>query len=420
MSEAENIHTFIGRAKGKREPSNRKSVPFGNFITSIPPSPLFDYSPNFTYPMDGNDSVGDCVVAGWDHFRQVVTGLLTGTQKNFTQDEIWAFYQTQNPGFDPKGLSTANGPGSSSDRGMDIQVFLEYLVSQKQILGFARIDYTNEAEFKAAVYMGLGIITGVVIRQAQMGPQFFDGTWDYVPTSPVDGGHCVPFVGYLGQPSDQVTCVTWGRLINCTQQFITNQMDEAWFVLMQEHVDHPGFRNSFNLAAFAQAVSDITGGKVAIPVPIVPTPQPTPVPKPTPVPPQILPTVTLTRNTDNGVETLGTLTTGDNQFQCRTLERSWLNNQTNISCIPKGTYIVSWKFKLNEFRYRYQIMNVPKRTGIFMHVGDFFFNSAGCILMGSLPQDINSDKQLDLINSTSITTSFEAKMGKKDFILTIQ
>jgi hypothetical protein len=280
MAEAKNIHSILGFAKGKRTPSKRVSVPFGNFITSIPPSPLVDYSPNYIYPMDGNDAVGDCVVAGWDHFRQVVTGLLTGTQQNFTQDQIWSFYKTQNPNFDPNGISTTNGPGSSADAGMDIQTFLEYLVAQKYILGFASIDYTNEAEFKAAVYIGLGVITGVVVRDIQMN-QYNQGTWDYVVSSPVDGGHCVPFIGYLGQPSDQVTCVTWARLINCTQAFITNQMDEAWFILTQAHVDHPGFRNNFNLAAFSQSVSDITNGKVIIPVPTTPpTPTPTPAPWP--------------------------------------------------------------------------------------------------------------------------------------------
>jgi hypothetical protein len=35
---------------------------------------------------------------------------------------------------------------------------------------------------------------------------------------------------------------------------------------MQEHVDHPSFRNHFDLVGFAQAVSEITGGKVVIPV----------------------------------------------------------------------------------------------------------------------------------------------------------
>lgn len=252
-------------ALGKRTPSNRLSLNFGEFVTVMPSAPLVDLAPDFVYPMDGNDSVGDCVVAGWDHFRQVVTGLLTGTQKNFTQAEIWDFYKTQNQNFDPNGTSQTNGAGSSSDRGMDIQVFLEYLVSKKLILGFAKIDYTNDAELRAAVYIGLGIITGVVIRNAQMGDQFNKALWDFVPTSPVEGGHCVPFAGYNDAPK-VTACITWAKLVQCTDAFILNQMDEAWFVLMQEHVDHPSFRNHFDLAGFSKAVSAITGGKVVIPV----------------------------------------------------------------------------------------------------------------------------------------------------------
>jgi hypothetical protein len=43
-------------------------------------------------------------------------------------------------------------------------------------------------------------------------------------------------------------------------------MDECWFVLTQEHIDHPEFRNHFDLAGFSQAVSEITNGKIIIPI----------------------------------------------------------------------------------------------------------------------------------------------------------
>ena len=138
------------------------------------------------------------------------------------------------------------------------------------------------------------------------------------------------------------------------------------------------------------------------------------------VTPQKPPDAVLIRNIDNGVETLGTLTTSDNQFQCRTLERAWKNNQKNISCIPTGTYQVvwthTWRFPLGV----YQIQNVPNRSGIDIHAANFFFNLLGCIALGSLPQDINHDNILDLINSRSILNSFELKMNKKDFILEIK
>ena len=264
---AENIHTVPRFAKGKLAPINRKSVPFGKFVMKLPVAPIVDLAPNYIYPMDGNDLVGDCVVAGWDHFRQVVTGLLCGEQKNFTQDEIWNFYKTQNPKFDPNGTESTNGPGSSSDCGMNVQFFLEYLQSQKLILGFARINPANEAEMKSAIDLGLGIITGVVLTEVQMA-QYENGYWENIPGSPIDGGHCIPLVGYTGNPDD-FTCVTWGKLVNCTENFISKQMDEAWFVLMQEHVDHPNFRNHFDLQGFSDAVCAITEGKIVIPVPKV-------------------------------------------------------------------------------------------------------------------------------------------------------
>jgi hypothetical protein len=142
---------------------------------------------------------------------------------------------------------------------------------------------------------------------------------------------------------------------------------------------------------------------------------------PTITPPApITPTVLITRNASDSKQTLGTLRTSDGKFGCNSLELVWLNNKVNISYIPKGTYTCKWTFMLSELRYRYQIMNVPGRTGIFIHAGNYYFNSKGCIILGSLPQDINKDGELDLINSNVILDSFEKMMNKKDFTLIIQ
>jgi peptidoglycan hydrolase-like protein with peptidoglycan-binding domain len=243
----------------KRTPlKDRVSVKFGDFLTILPTVPLVDPAPNYVYPMDENDQWGDCVCAGFDHFRQIVTGLLTGNQKNFTETELLDFYRTQNPNFDP------TTPGVN-DNGMNIQNFLEYLQAQKLIIGFASVDYTNPQELQAAIYIGLGLMSGVQIQNAQM-TQFQTGKlWDTVVGSPVDGGHCVPPVGYFAQTGNY-SFITWGKIQNATQAFITSQMDECWFVLTQEHIDHPEFRNHFDLAGFSQAVSEITNGKIVIPI----------------------------------------------------------------------------------------------------------------------------------------------------------
>lgn len=383
---------------GKLAPDHsRLSVPFGNFVSVPPTAPLADLAPDLVYPMDGNDRVGCCVVAGYDHFNQVVTSCLLGKGFNFTQEDIWNFYRTQNPGFDPNGSSETNGPGSSHDNGMSVQSFLEYLQKTGRILGFAKIDYTNEEELKAATYIGLGIITGVVLDKEQM-TQFQSGLWDYVPDGTPEGGHCIPLVGYVGNP-DYHTCVTWGKLVNCTHPFIGKQMDEAWFVLTQAHVDHPNFRNHFDLAGFSAAVSAITNGTVNIPVP------------------HHMPTVTIKRTSDNGVEILGTLTTGT--FTCKTLERPWLGNQHNISCIPLGQYncVLSHLSTMNISAY--ELQDVNGRSGIFIHPANLVSQLEGCIAIGADYSDINGDKQLDVINSRATFQSFMDLMGGKPFTLIV-
>lgn len=134
----------------------------------------------------------------------------------------------------------------------------------------------------------------------------------------------------------------------------------------------------------------------------------------------IQPSFTLTRLSDNGRQTLGQLRADDGSFGCDTLELSYQGNLKNISAIPKGTYTCKWSFMFKDLAYHYLLMNIPNRTGIFIHAGNFFFNTEGCILLGSAPKDINGDKQIDLQNSRLILSAFEKKVQGKDFTLKIK
>ena len=65
---------------------------------------------------------------------------------------------------------------------------------------------------------------------------------------------------------------------------------------------------------------------------------------------------------------------------CVTLERPWVNNEKNISCIPTGEYFCK---KTVSLRYgeTYEVMNVPDRSGILFHIGNLVDNTRGCILV---------------------------------------
>jgi len=118
------------------------------------------------------------------------------------------------------------------------------------------------------------------------------------------------------------------------------------------------------------------------------------------------PVVTLTRTKDDGKETEGTLScTG---FTCDTLERPWLNNQINVSCIPKGSYNCVWTFMPDLNEYHYEVQNVPGRSGIFIHEGNFVTDVEGCIMLGATFADINGDGQPDVTSSRVTLAKFEA------------
>ena len=61
--------------------------------------------------------------------------------------------------------------------------------------------------------------------------------------------------------------------------------------------------------------------------------------------------------------TLGKLTVGP--WSCYTIERPWKDNQSNVSCIPEGTYKCE-PFSGDRFKDVVQILDVPGRTFILV------------------------------------------------------
>jgi hypothetical protein len=272
---------FSTRPLGRRpEDKSRAKVAIGPFlrVSSTPVYPPSDVIPEFIYPMDHNDQAGDCVVAAGDHALEVIFKLLTGSYTNWSDDFMLKAYQSQNHGF--KSWADAGGP---DDNGMVIAEFLDWLIKQDLILAYGKIDTSNQAELEAAIYLGLAIVTGEDLQVAQQSTN----TWDYVSGSGEWGGHCTVWNGYWPP-----RVVTWGAdYVTMTQAFITHQVSEAYFILAQPMVDHPDFRDNFDLAGFAAAISAITNGKVIVPVtpvPVPPAPEPFP-PSPPPVPSPTVP-----------------------------------------------------------------------------------------------------------------------------------
>ena len=93
----------------------------------------------------------------------------------------------------------------------------------------------------------------------------------------------------------------------------------------------------------------------------------------------------LIRDKDTGLATTGRLYCCD-EFLCFTLENTWKDNERQISCIPKGTYNLELK-EYGRFYDKYKhpiikLVNVPNRSEILFHIGNYPEDTLGCILLG--------------------------------------
>lgn len=111
---------------------------------------------------------------------------------------------------------------------------------------------------------------------------------------------------------------------------------------------------------------------------------------------------TITRDPSSDKQTLGEMIITDDSgkeiFSCKTLELPWKDNQQNVSCIPTGTYSVKRRHS-ERFKEHFHILDVPNRTWILIHAGNYYTQIKGCVLVGDRFSDINKDGYLDVVNS---------------------
>lgn len=73
----------------------------------------------------------------------------------------------------------------------------------------------------------------------------------------------------------------------------------------------------------------------------------------------------------------------DGKYICDTLERPWLGNKRNLSCIPEGIYRIFYREDTRfSVKHAYVLENVPDRKGILIHVANEVSELEGCIAVG--------------------------------------
>jgi hypothetical protein len=118
-----------------------------------------------------------------------------------------------------------------------------------------------------------------------------------------------------------------------------------------------------------------------------------------------------------GVEGVLTFPNGD---QFYTLERPWLGNERRISCIPGGEYLMKMRTSPlvtrltgGDYTEAWEVMDVPGRTYILIHQGNYVRDTAGCILVG-LSQGVESGGQPAVWSSRKAFDQVMLKLSEKE------
>jgi hypothetical protein len=118
-------------------------------------------------------------------------------------------------------------------------------------------------------------------------------------------------------------------------------------------------------------------------------------------------------------QTIGELLIDGTEF-CKTLELKWLDNTRNKSCIPEGTYKVVKRLAHEKRKYNhFHVLNVPDRSYILIHTGNYSRQILGCILVGDKHVDMDKDGLVDVANST-VTLKKLYELMPDEFELTIR
>jgi hypothetical protein len=240
-------------------------------MRDIPPPPAAcDYSKPAAAALAnvyGNDTLGDCVIAGMAHVVGVLTAGATGTPFIYNNQQIIALYSAIG-GYVPDDPAT--------DKGCNEQTALNYWenngapAGSNKIAGWLAVNAADPIEYRTALWLFENLYFGLELPEAWIDPvpQASGFVWDAAGPPEPQNGHCVAGVGYTAQG---VMIDSWGMTGLLTDKAIakygaTRAHGDVYTVVSQDAISSATQKapNSFD---WSQLIADFDsmGGSVAPP-----------------------------------------------------------------------------------------------------------------------------------------------------------
>lgn len=174
-------------------------------------SKLKTSNPTTLFPIDGNDTLGDCTIAALAHAVTVYRGLI-GKKKIWAKRDVIKLYMHLTGGV---------------DSGMNELDVLNYWQSHTadgdKILAYASIDIKNHNHVQQAIHLFGGVYLGFQVQENCI--EDFNARKPWTPAPLTNEGHAVFAVGY---DKTGVTVLTWGNTQKATWAWWNECVDEAY------------------------------------------------------------------------------------------------------------------------------------------------------------------------------------------------
>jgi hypothetical protein len=236
---------------GKHPPKvDYRTLRFKNYLTPAIAAPPATYNvlttsvypklkttdPTKLFPMDGNDTLGDCTIAALAHAETVYQGMID-TKTIMSKQAAVKLYMHLTGGVD-SGLNELDV----------LNYWRQNPVSGEKIITYVSIEPKTHTHVQQAIQLFGGVYLGFQVQQNCQ--QEFDAHQPWTPGPLTNDGHAVYAAAY---DQNGVTVLTWGNTQQATWAWWDECVDEAYAILPPQ-AEKAGFAPGFN---FAQLKSDI-------------------------------------------------------------------------------------------------------------------------------------------------------------------
>jgi hypothetical protein len=191
------------------------------------------------FPMDGNDTLGDCTIAALAHAVTIFDGLV-GKKDIMSRRAVVKLYMHLTGGVD-SGLNELDV----------LNYWRQHAAGREKIMAFASIDPKNLNHVQQSIQIFGGVYLGFQVQENCI--QEFDNHQPWTPGRLTNDGHAVYATGY---DQNGVTVLTWGNVQKGTWAWWNECVDEAYAILPQE-AKNPDFAPGFDVAQLQADLSEV-------------------------------------------------------------------------------------------------------------------------------------------------------------------